>query len=112
VVVGLVFAAHVVALHVHGEHLADFLDSVRVVHAPDEPGAVQFQVAFRVGEDVENRVDGRLDGAFHSDFRVVAHGSTLPKDRRLGNNLDEMPMPMRRIRHNDRVRRHGRRSPD
>ena len=80
-VVGLVLAAHVVALHVHGEHLANLLDPIGVVHAADEPRTIELLVPLRVGENVENCVDGRIDGAFDCDLRVFAHAPTLPKNR-------------------------------
>jgi hypothetical protein len=78
VIVGLVLATHVITLHVHREHLADLLYPIGVVDAADKPRAVERLVSRGIGEDVENRIDGRRNGSFDSDL-VVAHTSTLPK---------------------------------
>jgi hypothetical protein len=85
VVVGLVLAAHVTALHVHGEHLAHFLNPIGVVNASNEPGAVEFLVSLRIGENVEDLIDGRVNRSFHGDSVVVAHTSTVPKNAMLLN---------------------------
>ncbi len=77
-VVGFVLAAHVVALHVHREYLADLLDTVGVVHTANESGAVKGRMSLGIGQHVEHRIDGRGDGSFDRDLLVVAHTCTVP----------------------------------
>src|SRR6476469_1114178 len=80
-VVGLVLATHVVAGHVHPEHVADLLDALGLLVGPDEARPVELDVPLRVAEHVEDLGCRGVDGALDGDLSVVAHEGALP-DRR------------------------------
>ena len=83
-VIGLVLPTHVIALHIHREHIADFLYPIGVVNTADESRTIEHLMALRIGEDVEYRLSGRGNRTFYSDLCVVAHTPTLPKVARYG----------------------------
>ena len=78
VVLGAVLATHMLALHVHGEHVADLLDPVGLEVAADEAGAVQAGVILRIGQELEDFGRRVVDHALDGDVRGFAHDSTVP----------------------------------